>query len=35
VAEAFAVALESPNTVGKTFELLSGERPIREALERL
>ncbi len=35
VAAAFALALESPNTVGKTFELLSGEMPIREALERL
>lgn len=35
VAAAFALALESPNTVGKTFELLSGETPIREALERL
>ena len=33
VAAAFALALESPNTVGKTFELLSGETPIREALE--
>ncbi|CAA9410977.1 MAG: hypothetical protein AVDCRST_MAG22-1874 [uncultured Rubrobacteraceae bacterium] len=35
VATAFALALESPNTLGKTFELLSGETPIREALERL
>ena len=35
VATAFALALESPNTVGKTFELLSGETPIREALEGL
>ena len=35
VATAFALALEYPNTVGKTFELLSGETPIREALERL
>ena len=35
VAATFALALESPNTVGKTFELLSGETPIREALERL
>ena len=35
VAAAFAFALESPNTVGKTFELLSGETPIREALGRL
>ena len=35
VAVAFALSLESPNTVGKTFELLSGETPIREALEGL
>jgi uncharacterized protein YbjT (DUF2867 family) len=35
VAAAFAAALEFPNTVGKTFEILSGETPIREALERL
>ena len=35
VAAAFALALESPNTVGKTFELLSGEMPMRDALERL
>jgi uncharacterized protein YbjT (DUF2867 family) len=35
VAATFAAALEEPNTVGKTFELLSGETPIREALERL
>ena len=35
VAATFALALESPNTVGKTFELLSGETPIREALEGL
>ena len=35
LAAAFALALRSPNTVGKTFELLSGETPIREALERL
>jgi uncharacterized protein YbjT (DUF2867 family) len=35
VAAAFALALEFPNTVGKTFELLSGEMPMRDALERL
>ena len=35
VATAFALTLESPNTVGKTFEILSGETPIREALEGL
>jgi uncharacterized protein YbjT (DUF2867 family) len=35
VAAAFALALELPNTVGKTFELLSGQTPIREALGRL
>jgi len=33
VATTFALALGMPNTVGKTFELLSGETPIREALE--
>ena len=35
VAAAFAAALETSNTVGKTFEILSGETPVREALERL
>ncbi len=35
VAATFAAALESPNTSGKTFEILAGERPIREALEGL
>ena len=34
-ARVFARALEAPNTVGKTFEVLSGETPIREALEGL
>ncbi|MBA2510646.1 MAG: NAD(P)H-binding protein, partial [Rubrobacteraceae bacterium] len=34
-ARVFAEVLETPNTVGKTFEVLSGETPIREALERL
>lgn len=34
-ARVFAEALETPNTIGKTFEVLSGETPIREALERL
>ena len=34
-ARVFAEVLESPNTVGKTFEVLSGETPIREALEGL
>jgi nucleoside-diphosphate-sugar epimerase len=35
VAEAIVVALEEPATVGKTFELLEGDVPIREALKRL
>lgn len=35
VAATFAAALESLTTRRKTFELLSGETPIREALERL
>ena len=35
VARVFAVALETPATSGKTFEVLSGERPIQEALENL
>jgi uncharacterized protein YbjT (DUF2867 family) len=35
VAVAIALALELENTVGKTFELLSGEAPIEEALKRL
>lgn len=35
VAAAFAAALELPNTYGKTVEILAGETPVREALERL
>lgn len=35
VATAFALALESPDTVGKTFELLAGETPVGEALAGL
>lgn len=35
VAAAFAAALEAPNTIGKTFEILSGETPVREAVEGL
>lgn len=35
VARALAVALEAPNTVGKKFEILSGDTPIEEALERV
>ena len=35
VAAVFVAALESPNTFGKTFEILSGETPVREALEGL
>ena len=34
VAATFVLALETPRTIGKTFERLSGETPIREALER-
>jgi uncharacterized protein YbjT (DUF2867 family) len=35
VARTFADALEMTNTYGKTFEILSGDTPIREALERI
>jgi hypothetical protein len=35
VARTLASALESPNTSGKTFEVLSGETPVEEALARL
>ena len=35
VARALVVTLETENTVGKTFELLSGETPIEEALKAL
>lgn len=35
VASTFAVALESENTYHKTFEILAGDTPIREALARL
>src|SRR3712207_4522663 len=35
VARTFAEALEMPNTYRKTFEILGGETPIREALERI
>lgn len=35
VALAIAVALETEGTVGKTFELLSGETPVERALEAL
>ena len=35
VARVLAAALEDPNTSGKTFEVLSGETPIDEALGRL
>src|ERR687889_142403 len=31
----FAEALEMPNTCRKTFEIIGGETPIREALERI
>ena len=33
VAATFAAALEEGNTSGKTFEILSGDTPIREALQ--
>lgn len=35
VAATFAAALEAPNTSHKTFEVLSGETPVREAIESL
>ena len=35
VARTFADALEMRNTYGKTFEILAGDAPIREALERI
>jgi nucleoside-diphosphate-sugar epimerase len=35
VARTFADALEMRNSYGKTFEILSGDTPIREALERI
>ena len=35
VARTFAEALEMTNTYHKTFEILSGDAPIREALERI
>lgn len=35
VARTFVAALENPNTSGKTFEILSGDTPIQEALARL
>src|SRR5918999_6394187 len=34
VARTFAEALELENTYGKTFEILAGDTPIREALEK-
>jgi uncharacterized protein YbjT (DUF2867 family) len=35
VARTFVEALERPNTYRKTFEIIGGETPIREALERI
>ena len=35
VAATFVAALENPDTIGKTFEILSGDVAIKEALERL
>jgi uncharacterized protein YbjT (DUF2867 family) len=35
VARTLAAALEAENTYRKTFEILAGDTPIREALERI
>jgi nucleoside-diphosphate-sugar epimerase len=35
VARTFALALEADNTYRKTFEILAGDTPIREALQRI
>ncbi|HET7480530.1 MAG TPA: SDR family oxidoreductase [Rubrobacteraceae bacterium] len=35
VARVFAAALEAPNTYGKKFEILAGETPIEEAVEKI
>ncbi len=35
VAETFAAALEKENTYRKTFEILAGDAPIKEALEKV
>ena len=35
VAETFAAALETENTYRKTFEILAGDAPIKEALEKV
>src|ERR671911_3096554 len=35
VARTFAEALEMPNTYRKTFEIIGGETPIQEAVERI
>ena len=35
VAETLAAALEAENTFGKTFEILSGDTPVEEALRRI
>lgn len=35
VARVFALALEARNTYGKKFEILAGDTPIREAIERI
>jgi nucleoside-diphosphate-sugar epimerase len=35
VARTFALALEAENTYHKTFEILAGDTPIREALQRI
>lgn len=35
VAATIAVALEAPNTVGKTFEVLAGDTPVRQATKSL
>ncbi len=35
VARAFTATLEAENTYGKTFEILSGDNPIEEAVESI
>jgi uncharacterized protein YbjT (DUF2867 family) len=35
VAEVIAVVLQTPSTIGKTFDLVSGETPVQEAVEAL
>ena len=35
VADTLAEALETPGSIGKTFEIIKGDTPIREAVEAL